>query len=65
MTGNVPVSWKDGPGKHAAGPGADAVSGAAAPQVNRMALGAAFPRTHHVLWLEFGNRADFDDPRRE
>jgi hypothetical protein len=41
------------------------VSGAAARQVNRMALGAAFPRTHHVLWLEFGNRADFDDPRRE
>ena len=28
-------------------------------------LGPAFPRTHHVLWLEFGNRQDFDDPRRE
>jgi aquaporin Z len=27
--------------------------------------GPAFPRTHHVLWLEFGNREDFDDPRRE
>src|ERR1035438_6786421 len=28
-------------------------------------LGPAFPRTHHVLWLEFGNRQDFDDPRKE
>ena len=46
---NVPVSQADGPGKHAAGPGADAVSGAAAGQVDRAALGAAFPRTHHVL----------------
>ena len=28
-------------------------------------LGPAFPRTHHVLWLEFGNRQDFDDPSQE
>ena len=28
-------------------------------------LGPAFPRTHHVLLLEFGNREDFDDPRKE
>ncbi len=28
-------------------------------------LSTAFPRTHHVLWLEFGNRNDFDDPRQE
>jgi aquaporin Z len=28
-------------------------------------VGPAFPRTRHVLWLEFGNRTDFDDPRRE
>ena len=28
-------------------------------------IGPAFPRTRHVLWLEFGNREDFDDPRRE
>ena len=27
--------------------------------------GPAFPRTLHVLWLEFGDREDFDDPRRE
>ncbi|HEX2819732.1 MAG TPA: aquaporin [Streptosporangiaceae bacterium] len=28
-------------------------------------VGPAFPRTRHVLWLEFGNRADFDNPRQE
>ena len=28
-------------------------------------LRTAFPRTNHVLWLEFGDRADFDDPRKE
>ena len=30
-----------------------------------MALGPAFPRTWQLLLLEFGNRKDFDDPRRE
>src|SRR5271165_4742155 len=64
MADNVPVSRTDGPGKHAAAPGADAVSGPAARQVDPAALGAAFPRTRHVLWLEFGDRADFDDPRK-
>ena len=34
-------------------------------KVDPAVYGTAFPRTHHVLWLEFGNRADFDDPRRE
>jgi aquaporin Z len=29
------------------------------------AYGTAFPRTRHVLWLEFGDRTDFDDPRKE
>jgi len=30
------------------------------------AQGMAFgPRTHHLLMLEFGDRKDFDDPRRE
>jgi aquaporin Z len=43
----------------------DAVSGPAARQVDQAALGTAFPRTHHILQLEFGDRADFDDPRRE
>ena len=42
------------------------VSGDAAGQkLSPASLGMAFPRTHHVLWLEFGNRADFDDPRKE
>jgi aquaporin Z len=40
------------------------VSDAPAPRTDS-ALGTAFPRTHHVLWLEFGNRNDFDDPRQE
>ena len=43
----------------------DAVSDATAPKIDPAALGTAFPRTHHVLMLEFGNRKDFDDPRRE
>ena len=29
------------------------------------ALGTAFPRTYNLLTLEFGDRADFDDPSRE
>ena len=41
------------------------MSGAAARQIDPAALGAAFPRTHHILQLEFGDRKDFDDPRRE
>ncbi len=65
MAGNVPGSRADGPGKHAAAPGADAVSGPTAREMDQAALGTAFPRTHHVLMLEFGDRADFDDPRRE
>ena len=67
MTDNVPASREDGPGGRAAAQGTDAVSGAAARQMDRdrVALGAAFPRTHHVLSLEFGDRRDFDDPRRE
>jgi aquaporin Z len=42
-----------------------AVSDATAQQIDPSTLGATFPRTHHVLWLEFGDRKDFDDPRRE
>ena len=33
--------------------------------IDPAAIGTAFPRTHHVLFLEFGNRNDFDDPRQE
>ena len=65
MTDNVPASREDGPGTRAATPGTDAGSGAAARQIDPAALGAAFPRTHHILQLEFGDRRDFDDPRRE
>jgi len=66
MADNVPVSGTDGPGTGGTAPGTGAESGAPAQQIDReQALGAAFPRTHHVLTLEFGDRKDFDDPRRE
>ena len=65
MADNMPVSRADGPGQYAAGQGADAVSGPAPQQADPAALGAAFPRTHHILQLEFGDRKDFDDPRKE
>jgi hypothetical protein len=41
------------------------VSGSTAQEIDPAALGAAFPRTHHILQLEFGDRRDFDDPRRK
>ena len=67
MADNVPVSREDGPGTRGTAQGAGAVGGATAQQIDqdRAALGAAFPRTHHILTLEFGDRRDFDDPRRE
>src|SRR5271165_7461598 len=65
MTDKVPVSREDGPGKHRTAQEADGAGVAAARQIDPAALGPAFPRTHHVLWLEFGDRADFDDPSRE
>ena len=67
MTDNVPVSGRGGPGTRGTAPGTDAGSGATAQQMDRdrAALGAAFPRTHHILNLEFGDRKDFDDPRQE
>ena len=63
MTDNVPVSGTDGPGKGGTAQGADGAGGAR--QVDRAELGTAFPRTYHALWLEFGDRKDFDDPSRE
>ena len=57
MADNVPVSRADG----LAGQG----TGGATAQIDSDALEAAFPRTHHVLMLEFGDRKDFDNPRRE
>jgi aquaporin Z len=65
MADNVPASREDSPGTRAAGPGAGGVGGAAAGRIDPAALGAAFPRSHHLLQLEFGDRKDFDDPRRE
>ena len=65
MTDNVPASRKGDPAQRGTVQGADAVSGATAQQVDPAALGTAFPRTHHILMLEFGDRKDFDDPRKE
>ena len=65
MADNVPVSGTDGPGGRGTATGGDAGSRATAQGTDMAALGAAFPRTHHVLSLEFGDRKDFDDPRRE
>ena len=65
MTDNVPVSRQGGPGQPGTVQEAGAVSGATARQIDPGSLGPAFPRTHHALWLEFGDRADFDDPRQE
>ncbi len=65
MTDNVPVSRTDGPGERGTVPDAGAAGGAAAEQTNPASLGPAFPRTRNLLTLEFGDRADFDDPRKE
>jgi aquaporin Z len=65
MADDVPVSWEDGPGTRGTAQGTDAVSGATTQQIDPVAVGAAFPRTHHILLLEFGDRKDFDDPRKE
>jgi aquaporin Z len=60
MTEDASAGRKGGPGRQA-----DGAAGAPAQTADPAALGTAFPRTHHVLWLEFGDRADFDDPRKE
>ena len=65
MTDNVPAGREERPGTRAAAPRAGGVSGAAAPQIDPAALEAAFPHTHHRLELEFGDRRDFHDPRKE
>ena len=41
------------------------MSDATAQKIDPAQLHPAFPRTRHLLWLEFGNRKDFDDPRHE
>ena len=65
MTENVPVSAKDGPAEQRTAPVAGAVNPATAQRIDMAELGATFPRTHHLLTLEFGDRKDFDDPSRE
>src|SRR5216683_5628176 len=65
MTDNVPVSRTDGPAESGDVQGPGAVSGATARKIDPAELGTAFSRTRHVLTLEFGDRKDFDDPRRE
>ena len=62
---NAPESWKDGLAAVRGCTGGGAVSDARTQKVDPAELGPAFPRTHHVLWLEFGDRQDFDDPRKE
>jgi aquaporin Z len=65
MTDNVPVSHEDGPAPRGSARGADAVSSAPVQRMDPTVLGSAFPRTQHVLMLEFGDRRDFDNPRKE
>ncbi len=62
MTDNVPVSPTDGPAKRGAAHGTD---GGADRPVDPAGLGPAFPSARQMLMLEFGDRADFDDTRRE
>ena len=62
MSDNVPVNQAERPAAGGPAPGAD---GAAPRPVDPAALGTAFPRTHHMMWLEFGDRTDFDDPHLE
>jgi aquaporin Z len=66
MTHDDPGSGTVGPQERGAAPEAGAASGATARRMDTPSeMGNAFPRTHHVLLLEFGDRAEFDDPRRE
>jgi aquaporin Z len=58
---NKPANPMDNPGE----PGTSHRAGVPGQKLEPASLGTAFPRTHHVLWLEFGDRADFDDPSKE
>jgi aquaporin Z len=68
MADNVSASRDGGAGARGAATGGNAGSEVTAQQIerDRAALGqAAFPRGLQILSLEFGDRKDFDDPRRE
>jgi aquaporin Z len=62
MADHVPVSPAAGSATGGTAPGAD---GAANRPADQAMLGSAFPRTRHVLFLEFGDPRDFDDPHKE
>jgi aquaporin Z len=64
MTDSEPANRNDKPA-----PGTAELGGAAddpaAQKLGPAAPGTAFPRTHHILQMEFGDPRDFDDPRKE
>jgi aquaporin Z len=62
---NMPAKRKDSPGGARSAQATGPASEVAGQKIEPASIGTAFPRTHHVLWLEFGNRKDFDDPRQE
>jgi aquaporin Z len=62
---NMPANQTDSPEGSGSAQATGAVGQVAGRKIDPASLGTAFARTHHVLWLEFGNRNDFDDPRRE
>ena len=64
MTESTPAGRKDDPGERRTAQDTGMASQAPGEKIDP-AYGTAFPRTHHVLWLEFGDRADFDNPRKE
>ena len=65
MTDNVPVSRDRWSGQARGRAGGGRCERRGGPAGRPGALGTAFPRTHNMLTLEFGDRADFDDPSRE
>jgi len=61
---NAPANPKGRPGKPGPADLTSAVGDAWGQKIEPATPGT-FARTHHVFWLEFGNRNDFDDPRQE
>jgi aquaporin Z len=61
---NAPANRKGGTGEPGSADLTSAVGDAWGQKVEPTTPGT-FARTHQVFWLEFGNRADFDDPRKE
>jgi aquaporin Z len=65
LTDEVPPRRSDDRAEDGALPGTQAGIPAGGPKIDPATLGSVFPRTHHVLQMEFGDRRDFDDPRKE